>query len=395
MQCAQRGTNAECSVPYGAQILNAEFEMLNEKKKEKVGMENKNLRSTRRGGSYAKTPAPKSKNASLSIQHSAFSIGATAPRVPHSALAQQAALTPAPQSENASFSIQHSAFSIGATAPRIQHSEFSTSATAPPPAPQSDHSAFSIQHSAFGDVSPVVDIHHHLVWGMDADGPQTPEDSINMLRAAAADGITCVIATPHVMPGIAPFDGERFRQRLAALQSWCRDQGQGLRLYPGAEIFYTPMTVQYLNEGRVPTMNGTAYVLVEFDPGERYEQIRKACAELTAHGYIPILAHTERYTALVRHPKAALALREELGLAFQVNCGTIINPKGFWQQRFIKSLLKEGALDHIATDSHNITTRPVRMKEAITALARYGADSNTILQHSADMVNGEAVGKQW
>ncbi|NCB35429.1 MAG: hypothetical protein EOM58_05230 [Clostridia bacterium] len=238
--------------------------------------------------------------------------------------------------------------------------------------------------------SALCDIHHHIVWGIDQDGPKTMEDSKAMALAAVRDGITHVVTTPHVMPGIAPFDGERFRQRLAALQSWCRDQGQGLRLYPGAEIFYTPMTVQYLNEGRVPTMNGTAYVLVEFDPGERYEQIRKACGELTAHGYIPILAHTERYTTLVRHPKAALALREELGLAYQVNCSTIINPKGFWQQRFIKSLLKEGALDHIATDSHNITTRPVRMKEAIAALARYGAEAAEIMQRSCELMQQAA-----
>lgn len=207
-----------------------------------------------------------------------------------------------------------------------------------------------------------------------------------MALAAVRDGITHIVTTPHVMPGIVPFDFALYREHLSALQSWCSDQGQGLRLYPGAEIFYTPMTVQYLNEGRVPTMNGTAHVLVEFDPGERYEQIRKACAELTAHGYIPILAHTERYTALVRHPKAALALREELGLAYQINCGTIIAPKGFWQQRFIKALVKEGALDMVATDAHNMSTRPVRMKEAIAALERYGTNAATILQHSSELL---------
>ncbi|MHC1721894.1 MAG: CpsB/CapC family capsule biosynthesis tyrosine phosphatase [Aminipila sp.] len=234
--------------------------------------------------------------------------------------------------------------------------------------------------------SALCDIHHHLIWGIDQDGPKTMEDSKAMALAAVRDGITHVVTTPHVMPGITPFNLALYREHLAALQSWCRDQGQGLRLYPGAEIFYTPMTVQYLGEGRVPTMNGTAHVLVEFDPGERYEQIRKACGELTAHGYIPILAHTERYTALVKHPKAALALREELGLAYQVNCSTIIVPKGFWQQRFIKSLLKEDAMDHIATDAHNVTTRPVRMREAIAALARKGADANTILQHSAELL---------
>ena len=226
---------------------------------------------------------------------------------------------------------------------------------------------------------------------MDADGPQTPEDSINMLRTAAADGITCVIATPHVMPGIAPFDGERFRQRLAALQSWCRDEGLPLRLYPGAEIFYTPMTVQNLNEGRVPTMNGTAHVLVEFDPGERYEQIRKACGELTAHGYIPILAHVERYQALARHHKSALQLREEFALAYQVNCNTVIQHSAFSIQhfrtgRFIQALMKEGALDHIATDAHNTTTRPIKMREAIAALARYGIDRDALMQRSADLL---------
>ena len=212
-----------------------------------------------------------------------------------------------------------------------------------------------------------------------------------MALAAVRDGITHVVTTPHVMPGITPFNLALYREHLTALQSWCRDQGQGLRLYPGAEIFYTPMTVQYLNEGRVPTMNGTAHVLVEFDPDERYEQIRKACTEITAHGYIPILAHTERYTALVRHPKAALALREELGLAYQVNCNTIIQHSAFSIQhlrtsRFIKALLKEGALDHIATDAHNVTTRPVRMKEAIAALERQGAEAAEIMQRSCELM---------
>lgn len=211
-----------------------------------------------------------------------------------------------------------------------------------------------------------------------------------MALAAVRDGITHIVTTPHVMPGIAPFDGERFRQRLAALQSWCRDQGMPLWLYPGAEIFYTPMTVQYLNEGRVPTMNGTAHVLVEFDPMASLEAISKGLRELTGHGYIPILAHTERYTALVRRPKAALALREELGLAYQVNCGTIIAPKGFWQQRFIKSLLKEGALDHIATDAHNVTTRPVKMREAIAALERQGAEAAEIMQRSCELMQQAA-----
>ena len=111
--------------------------------------------------------------------------------------------------------------------------------------------------------------------------------------------------------------------------------------------------------------------------------------------HFPILAHTERYTALARHPKAALTLREELGLAFQINSSTIIQHSAFSIQhlrvsRFIKALLKEGALDHIATDSHNVTTRPVRMKEAIAALERQGAETAEIMQRSCELMQQAA-----
>jgi len=212
------------------------------------------------------------------------------------------------------------------------------------------------------------------------------DDSIAMARAALADGITHIITTPHVMPGIRPFDEGRYRENLAALREWFAGEGLPLALYPGAEIFYTPMAVQHLNEGRVPTMNGGAHVLVEFDPAEPLEDIRKACSELTAHGYIPILAHTERYAALVRHPKTALRMREDFALAYQVNCNTIIQPKGFFQQRFLKFLFSSNAVDHIATDAHNVTTRLVNMRSAIAALARYGADAEGIMQRSAELI---------
>lgn len=252
---------------------------------------------------------------------------------------------------------------------------------------QSERKPRSLSHNANRTASPsIADIHHHLIWGIDADGPQTMEDSVAMLRAAAGEGIGAIVATAHVMPGIRPFDQGRYREHLEVLRRYCQWQGLPLSLYPGAEIFYTPMTARHLNEGRAPTLNGGRHVLVEFEPSERMEAIRKACDELTAHGYLPILAHVERYKALAHAPNKAIQLREEFGLAYQVNCNTIIQPKGFFQQRFLKSLFSSNAVDHIATDAHNVSTRPARMKEAIAALAKYGADVASILQHSAELL---------
>ena len=57
------------------------------------------------------------------------------------------------------------------------------------------------------------DIHSHFVYGMD-DGAQTVQDMEAMLDAAVADGVGCLIATPHMTPGVHPFNEERFWRHL-------------------------------------------------------------------------------------------------------------------------------------------------------------------------------------
>lgn len=217
---------------------------------------------------------------------------------------------------------------------------------------------------------PFYDIHHHLVWGIDADGPKTFEESCEMARAAARNGVIDIVTTPHVMPGIRPFDREAYLNRLSALQQWCVEQGLELRLHPGGEIFYTPMTLQYLSEGRAPTMNGGSHVLVEFDIGLDLAEIRRACEALVNHGYTPIIAHCERYRAFVKHPRAAMKLRDEYALALQVNCGALLHPHDFWTKRFISVLLAAEAVDCISSDAHNTGTRPVLMEQAYIKLSK-------------------------
>ena len=68
-----------------------------------------------------------------------------------------------------------------------------------------------------------------------------------------------------------------------------------LRILLGAEILYTDMTCRLLAEGRVPTLAGTEYVLVEFMPGVRYDALYKALEGILRAGYLPVVAHVERY----------------------------------------------------------------------------------------------------
>lgn len=108
-----------------------------------------------------------------------------------------------------------------------------------------------------------LDLHTHVVYGVD-DGARTEEQMRAMLDAAAANGITTLVATTHATPGLEAFPQERYQRHLDAAQAYCQQQGYGLRLYPGAELLYNPMLRDAARENGLPTLAGTDWVLMEF-----------------------------------------------------------------------------------------------------------------------------------
>lgn len=215
-----------------------------------------------------------------------------------------------------------------------------------------------------------TDIHHHLLSGLD-DGARSADEMRDMLRAAAADGISRIVATPHVTPGVYPFDLERYERTLSEAREFCAREGLGIELHGGAEILYTEQTCRFLEEGRAPTMAGTQYVLVEFSPDERYSRLRDALSHLRRAGFLTIVAHAERYECLVAHPARLEELREELEVCYQVNCASFLRSKGFLVNRFLKRMIESDLLDCIATDAHRAQGhRLVNMRAACEALGQ-------------------------
>ena len=219
-----------------------------------------------------------------------------------------------------------------------------------------------------------VDIHHHVIYGVD-DGAKTREDMQDMLEKAYDDGIRAIVCTPHVTPGVQHFDWDRFDRHMEMAEQYCREHDLKLKLYKGCEILYSDMTAQYLQEERIPSMAGTDYALVEFLPTDKYERIEGAVERILDSGYRPIIAHCERYNCLVKHPALARRLREGYDLKLQVNCSTVISNKGFFMHRFVNFVFENQLIDALATDAHNVKTRPVRMKAAYKAACeRWGEE---------------------
>lgn len=220
-----------------------------------------------------------------------------------------------------------------------------------------------------------TDLHHHCLWGMD-DGPGSFEESCQMITRAAEDGIATLAATVHVYPGCKIFDRGEYLRRLEKLRRWAKEEGLPLTLLEGAEIWYTDSALPMLREGRIPTLGGTPYVLVEFSPEIPWRLFEQAVQEMFRGGYIPIVAHIERYRKLYRHMGRLLRLHEELDVCFQVNTTPAMTPKDPVQWCFLNRLFRAGAVDLVATDAHDGKNRSCNMHEAFACLEkRYGRRS--------------------
>ncbi|MCE5343001.1 MAG: hypothetical protein LLF96_05340 [Eubacteriales bacterium] len=212
----------------------------------------------------------------------------------------------------------------------------------------------------------LIDIHHHLLYGMD-DGPEKKEGMEQMLEAAYRQGVHAIIATPHLMPGIVPFSLDTLYRRVEEAQDICSVAGYDLHIFPGAEMMYTYQAERYLAQQRVPTLAGSSKILMEFSLDIRFEEMITAVQSVLRSGYFPILAHIERYPCLMRGRNAE-RLKENYDVLYQVNGEFVLKGEGFFPKRAIKRLLLDGKIDFIASDAHDVDRRPCQLEEAYDKL---------------------------
>lgn len=199
----------------------------------------------------------------------------------------------------------------------------------------------------------MIDIHSHILPGVD-DGSKSMEMTAEILSRYAEEGIDRVICTPH--QGRELHRPELIMQKLGETSSLASEYG--ITLYPGAEIYYYDGMISDLKSGRLLTLNGTRHVLVEFSTRAELEYIPDVCYELSLEGYVPVVAHIERYFYL---DKQAYAEIKNNGALIQVNASS------FAKKEYLKTLshlLKRDMVDFIASDCHSNGRRNVDFSSA-------------------------------
>jgi len=210
----------------------------------------------------------------------------------------------------------------------------------------------------------MIDIHCHILPNMD-DGSDSMDESINMIRTAQKNNIDVIVATPHFYKydEIEDFVMER-DEKAIALNDAIRELGYGVSVACGAEVFLDSriFTADNLDE---LTLNGSKYMLCEFTlkPFNNDKAIIY-CEELVSRGYIPIIAHPERYVNFLKDPTVVNDLWD-MGCKFQVNASGLAGHGGLQMQEFAYELIRRGFCVAIGTDAHSSVSRNNKMLEKI------------------------------
>lgn len=215
----------------------------------------------------------------------------------------------------------------------------------------------------------MVDIHCHVLFGVD-DGSADLNESIEMMRIAREGGTDSVFATPHCnIPGsVRNYWREELSNRLKRLNTALLQEGIGVKVYSGQEIFATPETASLLDNGSLITLNSSRYALIEFDFEEYSVEAYAILQSVVSCGYVPIVAHPERYGFVYEEEDAARRLKD-IGCLLQINKGSLKGSFGTRARKSAYRLLDVELADFIASDAHGPYVRTPFLADARDAVA--------------------------
>ena len=197
------------------------------------------------------------------------------------------------------------------------------------------------------------DLHCHIIYGVD-DGSRNIDESMELLRNAHKQGMTDMIFTPHYMEETDYVCNNEDKLNIFnTIKDKMNEENIPINIYLGNEVFFTKEFLKLLAKDEILTLNNSKYLLFELPFHNQIIGLADIVYEMKVAGYIPILAHPERYSYFQKNPHLLDELKKE-GLLFQCNYASILGNYGIASKKLLKYLLKKEYVDYFGTDIHHI-----------------------------------------
>lgn len=198
----------------------------------------------------------------------------------------------------------------------------------------------------------MIDMHCHIVPYTD-DGARDVQTAIDMGRKASSVGYKSILATSHYILHDNELVNKEFLNNVEKLNELYQMENIDLTVYPANEVFFTNDILKLIEDKKVSTLANSRYVLVELPlfnkiiPMNVYDEFNA----LQDAGYVPILAHPERYEFVSENIEQLNQLIES-GVLLQSNIASITGKYGRQVKKNLKKMLKYDMVHFLGTDSH-------------------------------------------
>lgn len=188
------------------------------------------------------------------------------------------------------------------------------------------------------------DLHNHLLYGID-DGSRNYQESIEILSNLEKEGVTAVVVTPHYIIGsIYNSNNIEKEELLKELQKETK-----INIYLGNEVYIDNKIIDEIKKGNISTINNSRYLLVELPLNIRLECAKDILFNLRNEGYIPIIAHPERYHYISLDE---LVKYIDMGCLLQGNITSLDDKYGKKARHNLELFLKKNMIHVIGSDVH-------------------------------------------
>lgn len=209
--------------------------------------------------------------------------------------------------------------------------------------------------------------------GIDDGAPDMPT-ALAMARAAVADGIVLCACTPHVFPGRFDNTRQTIEWSAQALRDALRSENIALQIVVGADTRLVPGLLDRLRNDEVPTLAGSAYLLLEPAHDVIPRDFEHSVHALLGAGYLPVITHPERLKWIDDYYDVFKRLVAR-GAWMQVTAGSLTGRFDSDARYWGEKMLDEGLVHLLATDAHGIRKRPPLLAEGRRAAEKWvGAD---------------------
>lgn len=222
----------------------------------------------------------------------------------------------------------------------------------------------------------MIDIHCHLLPGLD-DGAATLDDALALARVAVADGITCSVLTPHIHPGRWENEAKGISRATEAFALALEQNDIPLQLRFAAEVRLTDLIFGQLEAQALPFLGvheGESLLLLEFPHGQLIPGSDQLVNWLRRRAIRPVLAHPERNKSIMRNPEL-LQPFVAAGCLLQVTATSLTGGFGEAAERVALRLLDAGQITFVASDGHNLKSRPPQLSRARALVAARTGDA--------------------